>query len=194
MAHTYDLLLQASTPGEAAPVPALVAALTGRGAALSPEGRGTWKLPDGEVTIEPLLEEGVVKGLDVRVPMLDKTSLIEDVVRALVEIAQAAQGRVTDPQRGEAVALVTMSSLLDEYLRMARYAGEYGAVSGALGLSTWAAAPEEDSTTLRWVLVVVVFVIAGWAGWRTINAIRDANRPPEEPPAALHRAPKVPRK
>ncbi len=193
MAHTYDLLLQAGTPGEAAPVAALVTALTARGAVLSPEGRGLWKLSDGEVTIEPLLEEGLVKGLDVRVPLLDKTGLVEDVVKSLVDVAQLVQGRLTDPQRGDAATLTTLSSLLEEYLRMARYAGEYGAVSGALGLSTWASPPEEDSSTLRWVLLLVVFVIAGWAGWRTINAIRDANRA-EEPPAALNGPPKVPRK
>lgn len=194
MAHTYDLLLQASTPGEAAPVAALVTAMTARGASLSPEGRGVWKLADGEVAIEPLLEEGIVKGLDVRVPMLDRTALLEEIVKALVDVAEAAGGRVTDPQRGEAVTLISFSPLVDEYLRMARYAGEYGAVSGALGLSTWAAPPEEDSTALRWVLIAAVFLLAGWAGWATIDAIRAASAPPEKPPAALNGPPKVPGK
>ena len=102
VAHTYDLLLQARAPGEVAPVAALVTALTAKGAVLTPEGRGTWKLNDGEVTVEPLLEEGVVKGLDVRVPLLDRTALVEDVVKLLIEVAQVAEGRITDPQRGDA--------------------------------------------------------------------------------------------
>ena len=194
MAHTYDLLLQARTPGEVAPVAALVAALTARGALLSPEGRGLWKLTDGEVTVEPLLEEGIVKGLDVRVPMLDRTVLVEDVVKALVDVASVCEGRITDPQLGSAVSLGSLAVLLEEYLRMARYAGEYGGVSGALGLSTWASPPEEDSSTLRWVLILGVFFFALWAGWRTITAIRDASLPPEEPPPAMNGPPKVPRK
>lgn len=194
MAHTYDLLLQARNPGEAAPVTTLVTALAGRGAVLSPEGRGSWKLSDGEVTIEPLVEEGSVKGLDVRVPLLDRTALVEDVVKQLVEVAQAAEGRLTDPQRGEAATLTSLSSVVDEYLRMARYAGEYGAVSGALGLSSWAAPPEEDSTALRWVLIVGVFLLALWAGWQTITSLSDSSAPPDEPPAAVNGAPKVPGK
>lgn len=194
MAHSYDLLLQARAPGEVAPVAALVTALTARGAQLSPEGRGLWKLPDGEVTIEPLLEEGTVKGIDVRVPMLDRTALMEEVVKALVEVAALCEGRITDPQLGQAVTLTTMSHLLEEYLRMARYAGEYGGVSAALGLSTWAAPPEEDSTALRWVMIVAVFVFAAWAGWGAINAIRDASSTPEEAPPAMNGSPKVPRK
>ncbi len=191
MAHTYDLLLQARTPGEVAPVAALVKVLSERGATLTPEGRGAWKLSDGEVTVEPLLEEGLVKGLDLRIPLLDRTGLLEDVVKQLVEVAERAEARLTDPQRGDVVALSTLSMVLEEYLRMARYAGEYGAVSGALGLSTWAAPPEEDSSALRWVLLIVVFVIAAWAGWRTINTIRDANRA-DEAPAAVDGTSKIP--
>lgn len=193
VAHTYDLLLQAKNPGEAAPVAALVAALMSRGAQVNSAGSGTWKLTEGEVTVDPLVEEGVVKGLDVRVPLLDKTGLIESVLKALVDVAEEARGRVTDPQRGDAATMLGLSALLEEYLRMARYAGEYGAVSGALGLSTWAAPPEEDSSALRWVLLGFVFAVALWAGWRTINAVRDANRP-EETPAPMNGTPKVPGK
>ena len=191
MAHTYDLLLQASAPGEAVPVAALVSALSARGATLSPEGRGTWKLNDGEVTIEALFEDGQVKGLDVRVPLLDRTALVEDVVKQLVEVASLAEGRLTDPQRGEAAVMSSLSMLLDEYLRMARYAGEYGGVGGALGLSTWATPPEDDSSAFRWVLLIVVFLVAGWAGWRTINTIHNAHRP-VEPPAPMDGTPKIP--
>ena len=194
VAHTYDLLLQGLKPGEAAPVAALVAALTARGAVVNAEGRGSWKLNDGEVSIDALLEEGQVKGLDVKVPLLDRTALIETAVKELVDIAQAAEGRLTDPQRGDVASMNTLSLLLEEYLRMARYAGEYGAVSGALGLSTYAARPDDDSPSpVRWLLVACVFFAALWAGFRTINTIRDANRP-DEPPAAMDGAPKVPRK
>ena len=194
MAHTYDLVLQASAPGEAAPVAALVSALTARGATLSSEGRGIWKLNDGELSIDPLLEEGQVKGLDVRIPLLDRTGLVEDAVKQLVEVAALVSGRLSDPQRGEAATLGSLAALVEEYLRMARYAGEYGAVSGALGLSSWAAPPQEDSSTLRWALLIGVFLIAAWAGWRTLNSISDANRAADEAPAAVDGAPKIPGK
>jgi hypothetical protein len=192
VAHTYDLLLQARTLGEAAPVASLVTALLARGAKLDSAGRGVWKLSD-EVVIEPLLEEGQVRGLDVRVPLLDKTLLIEEVVKNLTEVAEGCEARVTDPQRGDAVTIGTLGLVLEEYLRMARYAGEYGGVSGALGLSSYGTPPEEDSTALRWVLIVGVFLIAVWASWNAIDAMREANRP-EEPPAPMNGPPKIPGK
>lgn len=193
MAHTYDLLLQAKTPGEPAPLAALVTALNARGATVNPEGRGLWKLPGGEVTVEPLFEEGAVKGVDLRVPLADTTTLLENAVKELVEIVAEAGVRLTDPQRGDSVTLTSLSSVVDEYLRMARYAGEYGGVGAALGLTSYAAPPESDSTTLRWLMIGGVFLFALWAGWRTIQAIREAATT-HETPAAVDGAPKVPRK
>lgn len=193
MAHSYDLLLQAKTPGEAAPVAALVTELLTRGAKVDALGRGTWKFPDGEVTLEPLVEEGQVKGLDVRVPFVDRTALMEDVVKRLNEVAEVVGGRVSDPQRGEPASLSGLGLLLEEYTRMARYAGEYQGVSEALGLSTWASPPEEDSSTLRWVLIIAVFVLALWASWRTVTSMRESDRP-EQTPAPMNGPPKVPRK
>lgn len=192
MAHSYDLVLQAKTPGEPAPVTAFVTALLARGAKVDEAGRGTWKLPDGEVIIEPLLEEGQVKGLDVRVPMLDKTSLVEDVVRALAEIAEANAGRVSDPQRGAEAAGSSMALITEEYLRMARYAGEYGGEGGALGLSTWAQPPEESSTG-KWLMLLAVFVVALWVTFKTVSNLRETAGS-DEPPAAMDASTKIPRK
>lgn len=194
MAHTYDLLLQAPQPGDPAPVAELVTALNARGAVLTPDGRGSWKLPGGEVTVEVLLEEGAVKGLDLRVPLLDRTELLEATVKELVDVTEAVKARLTDPQRGDSVTLTSLGAVVDEYLRMARYAGEYGGVGGALGLTSYVAAPEEESTTLRWLLIVAVFALALWAGWRTLSTIYQSSLPPDEPPGAVDAAPKVPRK
>ena len=101
MAHSYDLLLQAPQPGQAAPLTALVEALLARGAVLDASGTGTWRLPDGEVSVSALREEGEVRGLDVRVPFTDKTALLESVVKELVDVAEAVPARLTDPQRGD---------------------------------------------------------------------------------------------
>jgi hypothetical protein len=193
VANTYDLLLQAKNPGEPAPVAALVAALNARGATVNPEGRGTWKLTGGEVTVEPLFEEGIIKGVDLRVPLADSTTLLENTVKELVDLVALVDARLTDPQRGDSVTLTSLSSVVDEYLRMARYAGEYGGVSAALGLTSYAAPPESNSSTLRLLMIAGVFLVALWAGWRTIQAIREAANPPEPPPA-VDGAPKVPRK
>ena len=172
---------------------ALVNALNARGATLSPEGRGSWKLPGGELTVDLLFEEGAVKGLDLRVPLTDQTTLLENVVKELVEVVAQVDARLTDPQRGDSVTLTSLSSVVDEYLRMARYAGEYGGVGAALGLTSYAAPTESDSPALRWLMIGGVFLFALWAGWRTITAIREAAAP-HEAPAAVDGAPKVRRK
>lgn len=196
MQHSYDLLLQGTNPGDPVPLDQLVAGLKDRGAQLSADGRGLWKLSGGEVTISPLQEDGGLKGLDVRVPYLGSSDLLETVLRELVDVAEAAQARVLDPQRGEAATLTTLSSVANEYLRLGRYAGEYGGVSEALGLSTWAATPdEESSSSFRWLMILAVFSVALYVGWRTISSIR-ANRDPaaQEAPGPVDVTPKVPGK
>lgn len=193
MAHTYDLLLQAQEPGGAPPIPAFVEALLARGAKVSPEGNGSWKLPAGEVSVSVLIEEGAPRGLDVRVPMKDTTTLVEEVARELVELAEATKGRVTDPQRGATVSLTNFAAMVDEYLRVARYAGEYGADSGAIGLTSYAKPLDDDSTSLRWLLAVGVFIAAIWISWKTINAVQEATLGGDAP-ATLDGATKLPGK
>ncbi len=181
MLRSYDFVLQAVTPGDAPPVDAFVVALSGRGAELDAQGRGVLKVPQGQVDVAPLLENGALAGLDVRVPFHEKTELLEAVLKVLVDVAEVSQARLLDPQRGESASLGNFSSIVDEYLRMARYAGEYGGVSEALGLSTMAIAPEEDSaSSVRWLLLLAAFVIALYAGWRTVVTLRSG--PPAEAP------------
>ncbi len=196
MQHSYDLLLQGKSPGDAVPLDGLIAALGARGATLSPEGRGTWKLAEGEVDIAPLMEAGTVKGLDVRVPFHDQTALVEAVAKELVDLSAATGTRLTDPQRGDSVTLTSLSAVIDEYLRMARYAGEYGGVGAALGLSTHVSATSDrDSSSFRWLLVLMVFLMAVYAGFRTIEGLRAAREAAtEEAPGPVNGPPKVPRK
>jgi hypothetical protein len=194
MGHSYDLLLQAGQPGEAVVLGPLVVALQERGAQLSPEGVGTWRLPGGELSISPVLEAGAVKALDVGVPFLESTELFDAAVKELTELAERTQTRVMDPQRGE---VVRVGASGDEYLRMARYAGEYGGVSSALGLSTWAAPPQEDSSSLRWLLIGLVFVVALYSGWRAVTVYResraaDAADRAGQAPRPVDAPPKVP--
>jgi hypothetical protein len=191
MQHSYDLVFQSKQVGEAVPLEALIKSLTELGAVLAPDGRGTWKRNLGELTLGPIVEGPKVLGLDVRVPFRDKTELVEDVLKTMVDVAEANQVRVMDPQRGDEATITGMGSVLDEYLRMARYAGEYGAVSEALGLSTYAMPTEQpDSSPFRWMMILAVFALALYVGWRAMSLRQD--RPPEEPPRPLNLPAKVP--
>ena len=133
MQHSYDLVFQSKTVGEAIALPPLVEALTSRGATLSAEGQGVWKPMRGEITFSLVKENGQLIGFDVRVPFHDSSELIELVAKAMLEISEAQNLRVMDPQRTDTVSLAGLGGLVDEYLRLARYAGEYGGVSEALG-------------------------------------------------------------
>lgn len=180
MQRSYDFVLQAATHGDPAPLDGLVVALSGRGAELTAQGQGVLKVAGGEATVQPVLENGVTLGLDVRVPFHEKTELLEAVLKVLVDVAEVSQARLLDPQRGETASLGNFSSITDEYLRMARYAGEYGGVSEAIGLSTMATAPDEDTgASVKWLLLLAAFLVALYAGWRTVVTFREAREQAE---------------
>jgi hypothetical protein len=182
MQHSYDLVFQSKTVGEAIALPPLVEALTSRGATLSAEGQGVWKPMRGEITFSLVKENGQLIGLDVRVPFHDSSELIELVAKAMLEISEAQNLRVMDPQRTDTVSLAGLGGLVDEYLRLARYAGEYGGVSEALGLSTYARPVDEESSSFKYLAALAVFVIALYAGWKTVTSVRQ-QRAQEEAPA-----------
>lgn len=180
MQRSYDFVLQAATQGDPAPLDGLVVALSGRGAELTAQGQGVLKVAGGEATVQPVLENGVTLGLDVRVPFHEKTELLEAVLKVLVDVAEVSQARLLDPQRGETASLGNFASITDEYLRMARYAGEYGGVSEAIGLSTMATAPDEDTgASVKWLLLLAAFLVALYAGWRTVVTFREAREQAE---------------
>lgn len=192
MQHSYDLVFQSMTAGQAISLEPLVQALNGRGATIAQDGRGTWKVDGGEIAIAPVMENGAVLGLDLRSPFTEKTKLIEDLVKTVCDVAEPLQLRVLDPQRGDVVSITSLGSVLDEYLKMARYAGEYGGVSEAVGLTSYAAPrPEEDSGSLRWVAVVAVFAVALYLGWRGVTLMRQKPPAPEPPPPGFVK-PKTP--
>lgn len=170
MLKSYDFTLQG-------PLDQLLVALSGRGAELSAEGRGVLTLPQGKVDVEPLMEAGQITGLDVRVPFRDTTDLLDAVVKVLVDVAAVSEARLTDPQRGQLASHANFSATLDEYLRMARYAGEYGGVSEALGLTSLAKPLDEDTRHVRWLLALAVFLVAIYASWRTVVVLRESAEP-----------------
>lgn len=178
--RSYDFVLQARVQGEPAPLDSLVVALSARGAQLDARGEGVLKVSSGEAAVRPVLENGVTIGLDVRVPFHEKTEQLENVFRVLVDVAEVSEAKLLDPQRGEVASHAGFGATTEEYLRLARYAGEYGGVSEALGLTSIAAMPEENPTSIRWLMVLAVFVVAVYAGWRTVSTIRDNRALAEE--------------
>lgn len=179
---TYDLILQHPAPGQALDLLLARSALEAQGLALDGDGRGAWSLPEGQVEARPLHEGGALLGLEVRVPLRDSPALLEAVVKRLVEVATPEVARLVDPQRQATVSLASLGSTVDSYLQVARYAGEYGGVSAALGLSTLGQPVEEDSSALRWLLALAVFLVALYAAWRTATVLRAR---PDEAPAPV---------
>ncbi len=176
MQHSYDFVLKGA-------VEPLATALNAAGAQVSAEGQGILKLTGGEATVQVLREAGEVVGLDVRVPFKDTTDFVEAVVKLLIDVAAQTQAGLVDPQRGDMVTLSNFSAVADEYLRMARYAGEYGGVSEALGLSSLAKMPAAEDSQVKWLLALAVFVIAIYGGWKLMTAATFDEG--EEPPQTL---------
>lgn len=184
--RSYDLLLQAKTPGEPFLREPVVAALVAAGAKLDAEGRGTWRLPKGDVEVAPLLEAGAVLGLEVRVPLSDRAELLDAAVKALVELAGPASVRLLDPQRGSEVDPGSLAAMTEEFFRLARHAGEYGGVSEALGLSSWAQPEESSSATSRVLLALGAFLLALYVSWRIASTLLDSEpEAPVDPPAKV---------
>lgn len=168
MLRSYDFTLQG-------PLDQLLVAMSARGAVLTAEGRGVLTLAEGKADVEPLLEGGATTGLDVRVPFRDTTDLVDATVKLLIDVAAVSEAKLTDPQRGATPTLTNYSATIDEYLRMARYAGEFGGVSEALGLSSLAKPVDEDTRHVRWLLALAVFLVALYAGWKTVTSLRETS-------------------
>jgi hypothetical protein len=108
--------------------------LRARGLKQRPDGAWILLLKAGTVEGYPRRDEGVVS-FEFKVPLSDKTELVEEMVVWIVEIAAELKLKPVDPQLGNTVTLAS-SGVSEEFMRMARYAGEYLGVSEALGATT----------------------------------------------------------
>jgi hypothetical protein len=184
--RSYDLLLQAKTPGEPLAREQAVAALAAAGATLDAEGRGAWRLPKGMVEVAPLLEGGALLGLEVKVPLSDRTELLEATVKALAEIVEHGPLRLVDPQRATEASVGSLGSMTDEFFRLARHAGEFSGVSEAVSLTSYAQPPETFSTTARVLGALLAFLVALYATWRIVTSLLEGEaEAPVDPPAKV---------
>ncbi len=165
MQTSYDLVLQAApgTPLEVAPVEA---AIRERGGVTRGDGALVWRFPAGDVVALPLKEAGVVTGLELKVPFSDRTDLLATVLTSGVELARTLSLRLVDPQLARTVLEADAGSVIDEFLRIARYAGQYYGIGDALPM---AVAPSQEagmSPFVRAVLMVLVFAVAMAAAYQ----------------------------
>ena len=169
MQTTYDLVLQPMAPGEAMDVAPLQGVIRERGGVTRPDGALLWKLDAGEVVTWPLKEAGQITGLEVKVPFSDRTELLSQAIRAAVEVAKSLGLRVIDPQLQRTIQDVDVTAVTEEYLRMARYAGQYYGIGDALpsGLST----PGEEgmSPVMKGVLALLVMAVCAWAAYQAFS-------------------------
>ncbi|MBI3182582.1 MAG: hypothetical protein HYZ28_10645 [Myxococcales bacterium] len=127
----YELLLQApelGAPYDAARVDSLLAS---RGAAAEAGGR-LWKLKHGEVEVRPLVEAGRLIATELRAPMSASADLARELVLEGCVLAAEAGARLFDPQLGKVLAPADEGLVADQFLRTARYAGQYAGVPEAI--------------------------------------------------------------
>lgn len=131
----YELLLQSLEPGAPYDQGKVVDLLRQRGLVFAEDGSAPWKLKSGEVEVRPLKEGGQIIATELRVPLLDKTDLMRELLAAASTLAEEAKVRLFDPQLTRAVSEKEDGAVADQYFRTAKYAGEMMGVSEALGAS-----------------------------------------------------------
>ncbi|MEW5738609.1 MAG: hypothetical protein AB1938_06760 [Myxococcota bacterium] len=170
MSVTYDFLLQPQEIGAELPLEPLEAALLERGVKRRPDGAWVWSFLGGEVVGLPMREGPKVIAFELKVPLKDTTALVSAALKAAAELAQALGVRLLDPQLNYPVTFDSEASVGEEYLRQARYAGEYVGVSEAIGATTLAAPPDDaPNTGLRIVLALIVFGVVLFITFRALN-------------------------
>lgn len=167
MQTSYDLVLQAGVAGAPLEVEPVDAAIRGRGGITRGDGALVWRFPAGDVVVLPLKEAGVVTGLELKVPFSDRTDLLGALLAASVEVAKSLELRLVDPQLSRTVRDADLGAVTDEYLRIARYAGQYFGLGDALPSAVSATASEDGmSPVMKGVLALLVFAVAMAAAYQ----------------------------
>ncbi len=128
----YELLIQSKEPGQPWDPTTLDRMLHERGAFANPDGTRTWRMKAGDVEVRPLLESGKAVATELRLELSDKLELIRAVVLEGVPLAEAAGGRLVDPQLAKTLTVADEGLVADQFFRTAQYAGQYAGVSTAV--------------------------------------------------------------
>lgn len=151
----YELLLQSAEPGAPFDPAPVEAALVAHGYAA---GEPSWKLSNGNVEVQPLLEGGKQVAVELRIPLSDRLELIREAVTVAAEVASEAGARLVDLQLSRAVGAHDAEAVADQYFRTAQYAGEMMGVSEAV-MASFAPEPEGMSRTVKVMLGLGAFLL-----------------------------------
>lgn len=172
MQTSYDLVLQGA-PGAQLEVAPVEAVIRERGGVTRGDGALVWRFPAGDVVVLPLREAGVVTGLELKVPFSDRTELLANVLTSGVELARTLSLRLVDPQLARTVLEADSGAVTDEFLRIARYAGQYYGIGDALPMAVAPSQEEGMSPVTRAVLMVLVFAVAMAAAYQYFSPSPD---------------------
>lgn len=165
MQTSYDLVLQPMTPNGELDVRPVQDAIRERGGVARPDGALLWRFPAGDVVTWPLKESEIVRGLELKVPFSERTELLSQLLTAAVELSRVLGLRLVDPQLQRAVIEADAGAITDEFLRIARYAGQYYGIGDALPM---AMTPGEEglSPVMKGLLALVVMGLSAWLAYQ----------------------------
>ncbi|MBL8922300.1 MAG: hypothetical protein JNJ54_25845 [Myxococcaceae bacterium] len=165
MQTSYDLVIQAEPGAPFDPAP-VEAAIRERGGSSRGDGALVWRFAVGDVVTLPLREAGAVTGVELKIPFSDRLELLNAVVPAAVELARTLNLRVVDPQLARTVLDPDVGAVSDEFLRIARYAGQYYGIGDALPMAAVGPAEEGMSPAVKGLLALLVFAVAAAAAYQ----------------------------
>ncbi|MGA9524554.1 MAG: hypothetical protein WBV82_24065 [Myxococcaceae bacterium] len=131
----YELLLQTGDTAVPFDSTTVDAALARRPVTERADGTRLWRVKSGELEVRPLIEAGVPRAMELRVPLGEDPALVREAVVEGAVLATEAGVILYDPQLARIVGPSDEGLVADQYLRTARYAGEMMGVSEALGAS-----------------------------------------------------------
>jgi hypothetical protein len=163
----YELLLQPRIAGTRLDLDAVERAFVGL--AMKPVGANrVWSLPEGDVDVSLVREGASTVAVALAVPLSDRSALVLACLREALKVTAVADVSVVDPQVGSTVNAASEGSVEAEFLRAARYAGEFAGVSDALGASF---RPNDDGMpfSTRLLIAFVVFLVMAMLAYRVAS-------------------------
>lgn len=183
----YDLLLQPPTRDLPFDEGAFARAMEARSLPRGPDGAWVLSLMGTGLEISAVREAGAVVAMQVRVPLSGRTEPLAAALAWALEVAGPLHLRVLDPQVNAVVTSATGGASREEFLRQARYAGEFGGLSEAFDALPPPAPPAGFSATTRVLLGLLVFFTVLAITFSVMSGAPTPPPPPPGPPARQER-------
>ncbi len=111
------------------------AALADRQVVERADGTRLWRVKTGALELRLLIEAGVPRAMELRVPLREDAALVREAAVEGALLASEAGVILYDPQLARTLGPNDEAMVAEHYLRTARYAGEMMGVSEVLGAS-----------------------------------------------------------